>query len=221
VRRAPLGGELLSALAGNGAAPLASVLEAALAAERARTSQVPPAFSAVRDAGERAYVRARRGDPPVLAARDVHVRRLEIVGWSAHPPVLVIRLDVGKGYYVRALARDLAEALGTAGHLTALRRTRSGSFACAEALPLGAPADELLARMHPLSRAAARTLPVANLTEAGARDARHGRLLCPRDIDAPARGPSAWLDPVGELVAVGELDESGCGRVLRGFASPT
>jgi tRNA pseudouridine55 synthase len=220
VRRAPVSEELRAALAAaQAAAPVGPLLEAALEAERARTSQVPPAFSALKTAGQRSYVRARRGEPTLLAARDVQVRRLELVECSAQPPVLFVRLDVGKGYYVRALARDLATALGTAGHLSGLRRTRSGSFTCREALALEAPAEALRAGIHSLSHAATRTLPVANLTEAGALDARLGRFLRSCDIDARHRGPSAWLDPHGELVAVGEVDEMGRGKVLRGFAS--
>jgi tRNA pseudouridine55 synthase len=126
-------------------------------------------------------------------------------------------LDVGKGYYVRALARDFALALGTVGHLTALRRTRSGAFVCEEALPIETSRDELLTRIVPLSLAASRALPVARLTEAGARDARHGRPVHREDLLTDSQGPSAWIDPCGDLVAVGEVDEAGCGKVTRGF----
>jgi tRNA pseudouridine55 synthase len=98
------------------------------------------------------------------------------------------------------------------GHLTSLRRTRSGCFTLEEALPLDTPDDELAARVEHLARAASRALPVARLSEVGARDAHHGRPVQPGDIDAPTAGPCAWLDPHGALVAVGEL-----GRVLRGF----
>jgi tRNA pseudouridine55 synthase len=221
LRRVPLSDELRAALLATRVGPaIAPLLGAALAAERVRTSQVPPAFSALRHEGERAYVLARRGERPELGARNVRVLRLDLRACADLPPHLAVELDVGKGYYVRALARDLASSLGTVGHLTSLRRIRSGCFLCAEALPVETPADELLARMHPLAHAAARALPVADLTEAGAHDARHGRLVHPRDIGAPGPDPSAWLDPSGLLVAVGEVDESGRGRVLRGFSPP-
>jgi tRNA U55 pseudouridine synthase TruB len=130
---------------------------------------------------------------------------------------LSVAIETSKGYYVRALARDLAEALGTAGHLTSLRRTRSGSFLATEATALDSPSDEMLARIEPLARAAARALSVARLSEAGAVDARHGRRVSPQDIEAPARGPCAWLDPRGELAAIGKIDDDGHGTVLRGF----
>lgn len=215
--RAPLDADLVQALAESRGPTVAARLRAALEAERARTSQVPPAFSAIQKDGERAYAKARRGEAVELAARDVAVRRLELAACSDDPPWLTVRVDVDKGYYVRSLARDLARELSTLGHLTALRRTRSGCFTLEEALPLDTPADELGARVEQLARAASRALPVARLTEVGVRDAHHGRPVQPDDLDAPSPGPCAWLDPQGGLVAVGELADGGSGRVLRGF----
>ncbi len=199
-----------------GSSPL---LRAAFEEERGRTLQVPPAYSAIRSGGERAFTRARRGEVVELEPRPVVVRRLELLASSADPPVLKIALEAAKGYYVRALARDLARALGTVGHLTELRRTRSGCFVVTEAHALDAPAETLLAAVEPLARAAARALPVARLTEAGARDARHGRAVLAADLEGAAspHTPCAWLDAEGVLVAVGQLEEGGHGRVLRGF----
>jgi tRNA pseudouridine55 synthase len=220
VRSVPPCDELRATLSGRCAGlPVAPALRAALDAERARTAQVPPAFSAVKQDGERAYARARRGEQPTLRSRDVLVHRLELLRVSCEPPRITVTLDVSKGYYVRAFARDLSAALGTVGHLTSLRRTRSGCFLNQEAVSVEAPASELLAHVQPLSQAAARVLPVAELTEAGARDARHGRAVKPEDIVASAKGASAWLDRHGDLVAVGNVDESGHGKVLRGFAN--
>jgi len=211
-RRAPLDAALVQALAESRGPSVAPRLRAAVEAERARTSQVPPAFSAIQKDGERAYARARRGEIVELEPREVRVHELEVVACSDEPPWLTVRVEVDKGYYVRSLARDLALSLATVGHLTSLRRTRSGCFTLDEALPLDTPDDELAARVEHLARAASRALPVARLTEVGARDAHHGRTVQPADIDAPTAGPCAWLDPHGALVAVGEL-----GRVLRGF----
>jgi tRNA pseudouridine55 synthase len=219
VCRIPPSDELRAALSISAGPALAPKLRAALAAERARTTQVPPAFSAVKRDGERAYARARRGEQPLLAPRSVGVHRLEILACSEQPPLIAVVLDVGKGYYVRALARDLSGALGTVGHLSSLRRTRSGCFSRQEAMPLDTPPNELVARMHTLPLAAARALPVADLTESGARDARHGRAVHPGDLDASTLGPCAWIDPRGDLVAVGQVDERGGGKVLRGFGS--
>jgi tRNA pseudouridine55 synthase len=214
--RIPVAGDVLDALAESSGATVAPLLRAVLAAERERSEQVPPVFSAIQQGGERAHTRARRGEHVELAARPVRVHRLELVACSDRPPWIAVRVEADKGYYVRSLGRDLAAALGTAGHLTSLRRTRSGCFAIDEALPLDTPPDELAARLEALPRVAARALPVARLTETGARDARFGRPVRPEDLDAPGTGPCAWLDPTGELVAIGEVVD-GRGRVVRGF----
>jgi tRNA pseudouridine55 synthase len=220
VRRVPPNALLCDALRATRGAESSPTLRAAFDAERARTLQSPPAYSAIRTEGERAFVRARRGEPVEIEARPVVVRRLELLASSAEPPVLKIAVDVGKGYYVRALARDLAGALGTVGHLTELRRTYSGCFTAREAQRLDVAADVLRAAVEPLAKAAARAMPTARLTDAGARDARHGRLVLAADLEGTLSpfAPSAWLDGEGHLVAVGQL-EGDRGRVLRGFAA--
>jgi tRNA pseudouridine55 synthase len=202
-------------------AALRAALRAAFEGERERTLQIPPSYSAIRTDGERAFTRARRGEVVELEARSVVVHRLELAGWTAEPPSLEVTLDVGKGYYVRALARDLATALGTAGHLTALRRTRSGCFTVAEAVSPDTPPEALRAAVEPLAQVAARALPVARLSETGARDARYGRPVQASDLEeissGPPHVPCAWVDGEGRLVAVGEREDDGRGRVLRGF----
>jgi tRNA pseudouridine55 synthase len=217
VRRAPIGSALRAALSSAGGGSLAPELRAALEAESERKTQVPPAFSAVKQNGERCYVQARRGLRPVLGPRSVRVRSLELRACSSEPPHIAVGLIVGKGYYVRAFARDLATALGTVGHLISLRRTRSGSFAEQEALPMDRSPDELRASIHPLPQAAGRVLPVAELTDAGVRDARRGVRVGPADLASETRTTSAWFDGHGHLVAVGEVDDAGYGRVVRGF----
>ena len=198
----------------------------ALAAERARTLQVPPAVSAIRKDGVRSYKLARQGEEVEHAPRVVSVLSLEVLdaGVDAERGCwLAVTCDVSKGYYVRALARDLAASLGTLGHLTSLRRTRSGPFTIDEALPLDTPSTELAARMIPVERAASRALPEARLTENGERDARFGRAVRAEDFaTAAAEGPHAWLAVDGALVAIGERDAEGVGKVIRGFgrASP-
>lgn len=184
---------------------LAARLDAALASERARTSQVPPAYSAIKIAGQRAHELARKGEVVELAPREVAVRALtaSIVG----PDEVRLVVEVAKGYFVRSLARDLAAALGTVGHLTSLRRTRSGAFTLADA------GGELL----PLDVAATRALPVSRLTDGGVIAAGHGKRVPPSEIADPHEAPSAWLDPAGRLVAIGEVLPDGTGRVLRGF----
>ena len=198
-------------------------LAEALRAERIRAQQVPPAFSAIRVGGARSHVLARRGEAPELAARAVEVRGLTIVGGGVAPePHVRLVVEVTKGYFVRSLARDLAAALGTVGHLTSLRRIRAGAFALADAFPLRedmGPADRAAARaaMIPLDRAAARALPVSTLGGDGVRAATLGQRVKPEDLRDPHPCASAWLDDTGRLVAVGEAMPDGSGRVLRGF----
>jgi tRNA pseudouridine55 synthase len=217
VSRAPISTELRAALSRSRAAGVAPTLQAALLAEGARTVQVPPAFSAIKLRGERAYARARQGHSVVLVPRAVQVRSLDVLECSGDPPRMTLALVVGKGYYVRALARDLSRALGTVGHLTHLRRTWSGCFHQDEAVSHEAPSHELRAHVHSLARVVGRVLPIGELTDAGARDAKCGLPVSPSDIAVRTQDPSAWLDRQGELVAIGKVDEGGYGRVMRGF----
>ena len=197
---------------------LVARLHGALDAERARILQVPPAYSAIKIDGQRAHELARQGRPPELAAREVAVRSLEVDnihfetdGDKGHLPAglaeIKVALEVTKGYFVRSLARDLAAALGTVGHLTALRRTRAGQFTLADV------SDDVV----PLDIAATRALPISTLTDTGVVMAGHGKKIPPSELADPHTRPSAWLDAKGHLVAVGEVDAEGLGRVLRGF----
>jgi tRNA pseudouridine55 synthase len=217
VGRSEIQGDLRHALQLGAESPL---VRQALDEERRRTSQLPPAYSAIHTEGERAYAKARRGEAVDLAPREVEVHELTLVASSADPPSLVLDVEVSKGFYVRALARDLAGGLGTVGHLTELRRSRAGAFGLEEAAALEAPAEQLASRLVPLAEAAARTLPVLRLTATGVAHARSGRPLPLADILGTALpGPSAWVDDSGTLVAVGEIDD-GHGRVIRGFRVP-
>ncbi len=213
----------LSALSGGpaGVGALAPLLERAVAAERVRAQQMPPAISAIRIGGERAHTIARRGESPELALRDIAVRSLTVTGGGLEPyPFLRLAVDVTKGYFVRSLARDLAEALGTVGHLTALRRTRSGAFSLADAVASDAPPDALRAALLPMAEAARRALPVSVLSAGGVAAAGHGQRLMPDQLSDPHATASAWLDEAGQLVAIGQVDPDGGGRVLRGFPRP-
>jgi tRNA pseudouridine55 synthase len=207
------GSDLRAALAAADPSPL---LVNAVDLERQRTSQVPPSFSAIHAGGERAYAKARRGEDVVLEPREVTVHEIAIVSTSADPPSVTLALEVSKGYYVRSLGRDLARALGTVGHLSSLRRTRSGSFDIAEAIALDAP-ELFESRLLALPVAAARVLPAARLTEAGVAHARCGRPVPASELEGMTPGTTAWFSPEGTLVAIGDLDAEGQGRVLRGF----
>jgi tRNA pseudouridine55 synthase len=149
----------------------------------------------------------------------VAVRSLVTTHHDPAAATLTLELTVSKGYYVRALARDLGEGLDVPCHLAALRRLASGAFAIDEAV---APdADDLGSQLLPLSTAARRAMPVARLTTEGTQRARHGGPMSEDDFETPppSEGTSAWLDPLGELVAVGGRKD-GRPQVNRGFAAP-
>jgi tRNA pseudouridine55 synthase len=190
-------------------------LEAALVEEQNRKSQIPPDFSAIHTQGERAHEIARRGETVELAPREIHVLSLQLLGAKTDPPSIDLRLTVSKGYYVRALARDLAARLGTVGHLTALRRIRSGPFAIAEACSVDD--ENFSSRIFSVSDAARKSLPSITLDEAARVDAGHGKVVSFSESDP--RGATAWLDGQGNLVAIGHIGEDGVGRVLRGFSA--
>ncbi|MBX3263924.1 MAG: tRNA pseudouridine(55) synthase TruB [Labilithrix sp.] len=214
--RAPVPDELARALRDGSGSPL---LDAAVAVERARTAQVPPAFSAIRVGGRRAHELARAGRLEAdLPERPVEVRALDVLGGRADDGVeLVLRVASTKGYFVRSLARDLARGLGTVGHLTALRRVRSGAFTVDDAIALDAVRPDALIGV---ADAAARALPVTVLDEEGVRAVSYGRRVAPEQMTAAHPRPSAWLDRASRLVAIGERGPDGWGRVLRGFPAP-
>ena len=196
------------------ARPDEAAIEAALPRFSGTTMQRPPSYSAIKVDGERAYALARADAPPVLAARPIEVETLRLVAVpdADHAEFEAV---VGKGTYVRALARDLALALGTVGHLVALRRTAVGPFREAAAIPL----DKLESLGH---RAAASEhllpvetalddIPALALTEAEADRLRHG-IAIPLPT-GPTR-PHAHLQPGaivcatagGKLVALAEIE---------------
>jgi len=118
-------------------------LERTLDGFRGTVRQRPPAYSAVKVAGERAYRRARRGETVEPAEREVEIRALEVTRFA--PPDVEFRATVSAGTYVRSLARDIGAALGCGGHLVALRRTTVGPFRLEDAVAPAAagPADVL------------------------------------------------------------------------------
>ena len=109
-------------------------VEAALGAFRGELMQTPPAYSAVKLDGERAYRAARRGEQPQLEPRPVTVYALELL--EAALPDLELEVECSKGFYLRSLAHDVGRALGVGGHLAALCRTAVGPFSIEDAVPL-------------------------------------------------------------------------------------
>ena len=131
-----LEGELTPA---DGDAPSRDTLEAALPAFVGEISQRPPAYSAIKVAGRRAYAMARAGETVELAERRVTIDALEVESWDAtdpERPIAIVDVRCSAGTYVRALARDLGAAVGSAAYLGALARTASGPFTIDQATPL-------------------------------------------------------------------------------------
>jgi tRNA pseudouridine55 synthase len=163
--------------------------------------QVPPAFSAVKVAGERAYDMARDGRPPVLEPRAARVDRFALVE-RPDPDHAVFEVASGKGVYMRSLARDLALACGSLGHVAALRRLRVGPFLESQAIPLDklrtaedtAPASPDL--LLPVTTALA-DIPALALTEHEAADLKHGQ---PISLVALMGRIPGTADPDGGLV---------------------
>lgn len=115
--------------------PSDAQIEAALPAFRGEIMQVPPAYSAVKIGGERAYDLAREGQALEIAPRPARVDRFELME-RPNADTAVFHVESGKGVYMRSLARDLARAVGTVGHIAALRRLRVGPFREEHAIPL-------------------------------------------------------------------------------------
>lgn len=187
----------------------APLLEAALALERARTAQVPPAYSAIKVDGVRSHARARAGEQVELPPRPVAVRAARVVAASQEPARLELELEVSKGYYVRSFARDLGLALGCPAHLASLVRTQAGPFRLEEALALEDASLDLLALSRSLASAASACLPRVSLDEAQTRLVRAGRGLDPARVAAcaelPSGQPVALLDLSSRhLIAVAE-----------------
>lgn len=114
-----------------GAAPVREAVESALVEFRGAIEQVPPDYSAVRVAGRKAYELARHGEKPALRPRHVTIHRIELVAWDEVDParpVATVEVVCSAGTYIRAIARDLGERLGSGAYLAALTRTDSGPF---------------------------------------------------------------------------------------------
>jgi len=171
-------------------------VDAALAAFRGAYDQRPPAYSAVKVAGERAYRQARRGASVVLRPRRVQVTELELESFA--PPDVGFRATVSGGTYLRSLARDIGEALGCGAHLATLRRTRVGPFRLAEAV---AP-DAVTARALRDPAELVRDLPAAELDDADRAAVLHGRAVPAGSGMRDAGSVALFAD--GRLVAIAE-----------------
>ncbi len=194
--------------------PTAEQVAAALAAFTGPIDQVPPAYSALKVDGTRAYALARAGQEVTLATRRITVHSLTLTAATADSATLSAR--VSKGTYIRSLARDIARALGTVGHVTMLRRTRSGPFTLASAISLDKLAElvqgaELEQAILPLVTGLD-DIPALAITPEEAAALKQGRRL----LRHPASN-GTHLAALGSVpVALVEAHQ-GEVRVLRGF----
>jgi tRNA pseudouridine55 synthase len=179
-----------------------ATVTAALQEYVGEVEQVPPAFSAAKISGARAYDLARRGAEVELQPRKVSIYGIDVLAYEF--PHLDLEVRCGKGTYIRSLARDLGERLGCGGLVATLRRTRVGPFTAAEGLSLDAQAAEARARLLPAAAAVAE-LPRLNLPASEATRLRQGqRVRLPRT--SRMAGPVAVFGPGEAFVGVAEIN---------------
>lgn len=194
--------------------PTRSAIEAALPAFVGDIAQMPPAYSAIKIDGERAYARARAGERVILAARTVRIETLVLID-RPDDATAVFEVACGKGTYIRALARDLAHRLGTVGFVAALRRLRAGPFVEADSISL----DNFLALGH-IPRAE-RLLPVkvalADIPAIALTEPEAERIRCGQHIRLRHPTPGTVCLTAGDkLVALAEV-EGETARPMRVF----
>ena len=203
-----LEGELTPA---DGPAPTRDAVEMALGGFLGESSQRPPAYSAIKVGGRRAYAMARAGETPELKPRQVTIEAITLVDWDGtdpERPIAVIDVACSAGTYIRALARDLGEAAGSAAYLGALRRTAAGTFGEADAVPMDAvraatadgPAG-LVTLLRPVDDGLER-FPVVSLSDAEVDAVAHGQFISPTARIEPGAERYRLLAPDGRLVAI-------------------
>jgi tRNA pseudouridine55 synthase len=166
--------------------------------------QVPPIYSALKIAGERAYDLAREGVDVVLSAREIVVHRLELL--SSEPDMATFEAECGKGTYVRAIARDLGRLLGCYGHVVLLRRTRVGPFRADGAATLERLRDAAsLSRDTQPVEAGLAELPCIPVDRDGAAVLRRGQKLLVRGGAVQAEG-QAYAACFGTPIAFGAVE---------------
>ena len=199
----------------SGPAPDRAAVEAAFAAFRGPIEQRPPAYSAIKVAGRRAYAMARAGESVELAPRSVTIHELHLIEWDdtrAGEPVAVVDVECSAGTYVRSLARDLGDAVGSAAYLGALTRTASGPFTLDAAHDLDeirAAAEDgpgaVASRLLPVD--AGLTLPTVTVPDSSVAAIARGQSIGvpPGSADLGADTPIRLVDGRGRLLAIARL----------------
>ena len=198
--------------------PSLEQVEAVLPQFSGPIEQVPPAYSALKVDGKRAYDLARAGEQVELKTRSVTIHSLVISGGEGGEHV-TLTAHVSKGTYIRSLARDIAHALGTCGHVTYLRRTKAGPFLEEQAISLdklneianGAQLSDLLLPLE----AGLDDIPALNLTQTDAQALQQGRVVS--GLPQSSGLHCAMLD--ARPIALVEIEE-GTAKVVRGFNLP-
>lgn len=189
----------------NALVPSRAEVEQGLAGFVGEIDQVPPAYSAARVTGQRAYDLARRGREVALQPRRVRVYGIDLLGYGY--PRLTLEVRCGKGTYIRALARDLGQRLGCGALVQTLRRTRVGPFDAADALSLDVDAATARSRLLPVAWAVS-GLPQRTVEPADVAALRQGKPLAARDAGDITAAEVALLDAAGQLVAVAVVDRA-------------
>lgn len=197
--------------------PTPEAIDAVLPRFTGPIAQVPPAYSALKVDGQRAYDLARAGEEVTLATRAVTIHALAITEGSAvSPDEVTLSATVSKGTYIRSLARDIAQALGTVGYVTMLRRTKAGPFTLDSAISLDMLTEKAMARnleaiLLPMT-AGLDDIPALYVTLDQARALRQGRTLI-----GTAAAPGLNL-AIADDVPVALVEAEGPEiRVVRGF----
>ena len=204
-----LEGELTPA---EGPTPTRASFQAALNGFVGTIAQRPPAYSAIKVGGRRAYAMARVGETVELKEREVTIEALTLVSWDDEDPerpIAVVDVTCSAGTYIRALARDLGTAVGNAAYLGALRRTAAGRFTDSDTVSLddvrAAVADGpsgLVPLLRPIDDGLDR-FPVVDLTTAEVDAVAHGQYVKPETGLATAADHYRLRSPDGHLVAIG------------------
>ncbi len=199
--------------------PTLAAIDAVLRRFTGPIEQVPPAYSALKIGGQRAYDLARAGEAVELKARSVTIYALTILPGTVGPDHVTLTAHVSKGTYIRSLARDIAYALGTCGHVTYLRRTKAGPFLQEQAISLDLLDETAKGRglehlLLPLE-AGLDDIPALHLDQTSAQAVRQGRVLS----DMP-QSSGLYLAKLGATpVALMEITD-GTATVVRGFNLP-
>jgi tRNA pseudouridine55 synthase len=203
-----------------GPAPSREAVEAALPAFSGPIEQRPPAYSAIKVGGRRAYAMARAGETVELASRTVTIHEIALADWDGSDPsrpIAIVDVRCSAGTYIRSLARDLGEALGTAAYLGALRRTAAGPFAVEDAVALdavreaAAPGPEgIVPLLRPVDAGLER-FPEVMLTAAELAAVAKGQFVRPQAGFTTGAERYRLRAPSGALAAI--ATEAGVGRL--------